>query len=217
MELTPSKKLRKFFANSKPTFYKKGDIVLRAGAAHSGAFFLKKGFVKDSCFSNDGREFTLFIFKSGDLFSYNWIFNELPNEHAFRAMSDCIIYEKKREELVEYLKANPDVLFRIGQKISVRLRGVLQRIESMAFGSASQRVISTIKLLAERFGTENSQGFTIPITFTQKDIAELIGISRETTSIEIKKLIDKGLLRRKKGHYIVTDLQKLDGKFEGAD
>lgn len=209
MELSPSEKLKKFFATSKPTFFKKGDIVLRAGSTPRSAFYLSKGYIKDSSFSSDGREFTLFIFRPSDLFSYNWIFNELPNEHAFRAISDCTVYEKSRESLVEFLNANPNILFMISQMIAIRLRGLLKRIEIMAFGNASQRISSTFYILTERFGTSKENGITIPIALTQKDIAELTGLSRETASIEVKKLIDMNVLSRQSGLYIAKDINKL--------
>lgn len=209
MELSPSEKLKKFFATSKPTFFKKGDIVLRAGSTPRSAFYLSKGYIKDSSCSSDGREFTLFIFRPSDLFSYNWIFNELPNEHAFRAISDCTVYEKSRESLVEFLNANPNILFMISQMIAIRLRGLLKRIEIMAFGNASQRISSTFYILTERFGTSKENGITIPIALTQKDIAELTGLSRETASIEVKKLIDMNVLSRQSGLYIAKDINKL--------
>lgn len=209
MDQVPSKKLKKFFATSRPIYYKKGDIVLRIGESHASAYFLKSGYVKDSCLSPDGKEFTLFIFKPGNIFSYNWIFNRIPNEHTFRAMMDCVIYEKSREGLLLFLEQNSDVQFMISQNIVTRLRGLMQRMEHLAFGTAFQKVGSILFILAERFGKNTSRGIYIPITLTQLDIAELIGLSRETTSIEIKKLMDLGLVIRTSRNYIVTNMINL--------
>ena len=206
MEQSPREKLRTFFSNSKSSFYKKGEIVLRVGDARAGAFFVKKGYVKDSGFSVDGREFTLFIFKPNDLFSYNWIFNQTPNEHSFRAITDCVIHEKSREGVLLFLEQNPDVLFMIAQNVVRRMRGFTQRIEGIIFGSASERVSSIFYILGDRFGKPDAQGnqVVIPIPFTQRDIAELIGLSRETTSIEINKLINEEVIRRASGYYIIS-------------
>lgn len=210
MNQSPSEKLESFFATSKPSFYRKGDIVLRIGDARSGAFYLKKGFIKDSSISEDGREFILFIFQPKDIFSYSWIYNEIPNEHSFKAMSDCLVYEKSREGLLVFLEQNPDVQFMISQNIVMRMRGLMQRIENMAFASAFQKVGSIISILAERFGKKNDKGITIPLSLTQQDISELIGLSRETTSIEIKKLMDMGILIRTSSYYSITNLKKLE-------
>lgn len=209
MDCSPSDRLKAFFATSRPNYYKKGDIVLRPGDARSGAFYVKRGFIKDSSTTLDGREFTLFIFKPNDLFSYSWIFNGIPNEHSFRAISECIIYEKSREGLLLFLNQNPDILFMVSQNITIRMRGLLQRAESLATGSAPQKVSSAFYLLADRFGKKSDKGVTIPIPLTQQDIAELIGLSRETTSIEIKKLVDRGIILKSTGFYIVTSITKV--------
>lgn len=209
MNLTPSEKLKKLFVTSKPIFYKKGEVVLRVGETRLGAFYVKSGYVKDLSVSSDGRNFNLFIFEPGDLFSYNWIYNKTPNEHTFKAMTDCTAYEKAREELLQFLEQNPDVQFMISQKIVKRMNGLIQRMERMAFGTASQKVSSILSILAERFGKSTIRGVVIPLALTQQDLSELIGISRETTSIEIKKLLDGGVLSRHAGQYIVHNVEKL--------
>lgn len=212
MEELPSQKLKKFFASSRPIFYKKGEVVLRIGETGSGAFYVRNGYIKDLSVSPDGREFILFIFKPGDLFSYNWIFNKVPNAHSFKAMSDCVVYEKTREGLLLFLEENPDVQFMISQNIVTRMRGLMQRMEHLAFGTASQKVSSIFAILAERFGKQVAKGVYIQLSLTQQDISELIGLSRETTSIEIKRLMDEGLLLRTSRNYIVKSTKLLNKK-----
>jgi CRP/FNR family transcriptional regulator len=129
-------------------------------------------------------------------------------------MTDCVIYEKTREGLLLFLEQNPDVQFMITQRIAIRLRGLMQRMEHMAFGTASQKVSSILGILAERFGKETSKGLRILIPLTQQDIAELVGLSRETTSIEIKKLMDEGFVTRTSRYYRIVDLKKLQRKAE---
>ncbi len=185
-------------------------MVLRVGETRLGAFYVKSGYIKDLTVSSDGRNFNLFIFEPGDLFSYNWIYNKTPNEHTFKAMTDCTAYEKTREELLLFLEQNSDVQFMISQKIVKRMNGLIQRMEHMAFGTAPQKVSSILSLLGERFGKSTPKGIVIPIALTQQDVSELIGISRETTSIEIKKLLDSNVISRHSGHYIINNVEKLN-------
>lgn len=207
---TPSEELKAFFASSKPTFFKKGDVVLRSGDVRAGAYYLKKGYVKDSAVSSDGREFILFIFQPSDIFSYNWIFNRTPNVHSFRAMTDCVIYEHSREALLQFLEKNPTALLITTQKIVTRMRGLMQRIENLAFDNALKKVGSMLCILAERFGRKTEKGIIIPIQLTQQDIANLIGVSRETTSIEIKKLMERQIINRSSGVYTVLKPKELE-------
>ena len=209
MDFTPSEKLKLFFATSNPSFFKKGDVVLRIGDELMASYYVKKGLIKDSSISFEGHEFTLFIFKPEDIFSYNWIFNQIPNEHIFRALTDCVIYQKSREGLLLFLEQNPDVMLMITQKIVIRLRGLTQRMEHLAYGTARQKVSSIINILSERFGKQNEKGVTISMKLTQQDISELIGLSRETTSIEINKLREEKILSLASGYYTILNLKVL--------
>lgn len=206
---TPSELLKEFFANSKASFFKKGDIVLRIGDIRAGAYYLKKGYIKDSSVSQDGREFILFIFQPNDVFSFNWIFNQTPNAHSFRAMTDCVIYEKSREGLLLFLEQHPEVLLMITQRLVRRLNGLMQRIENLAFDNAQKKVGSIIHILGERFGKKTERGIVIPIPLTQLDVSNLIGLSRETTSIEMKKIMEMGILTRSSGYYVIKNVKEL--------
>ncbi len=206
---TSNELLKEFFASAKPSYFRKGDVVLRIGDVRGGAYYLKKGYIKDSSVSADGREFILFIFQPTDVFSYNWIFNQTPNEHSFRAISDCVVYEKSREGFLLFLEQHPDVFLMITQRIVRRLNGLMQRMENLAFDNALKKVGSILCILGERFGKKTEKGIVIPIPLTQQDIANLIGLSRETTSIEIKKIMEMNILTRSSGLYVITKLKEL--------
>lgn len=205
--MAPDQKLKDFF-DSKPLFYKKGEIVLRSQDAPPGVYFLKKGFVKDSSVSSDGQEFTLFIFKPDDIFPYSWAFNQIPNRHDYVAITNCEVERRTRHDFLKFIEKNPDVLFMLTQWILIRLRGLLQRMEYLVFGNASQKVASMFVILSERFG-KRKNGIEIPIPLSHKDIADLVGITRETASIEIKKLIQKDYLSTSAKKYIVKQPKKL--------
>jgi CRP/FNR family transcriptional regulator len=208
MTSTPDELLKEFFITSKPSFFKKGDVVLRIGD-RGGAYYLKKGYIKDSSVSADGREFILFIFQPNDIFSYNWIFNQKPNDHSFRAITDCVIYEKSREGLLLFLEQQPEVALMITKRIVKRLNGLMQRMENLAFDNALKKVGSILCILGERFGKKTERGVVIQVPLTQQDIANLIGLSRETTSIEMKKIMEMGILTRVSGLYVIIRLKEL--------
>jgi CRP/FNR family transcriptional regulator len=82
-------------------------------------------------------------------------------------------------------------------------------MEQLAFGNATQKVASIMSILGERFGKQTEKGIQIPISLTQQDIAELIGIARETTSIELNRLMADEIIERVSGMYIIIRPQRL--------
>lgn len=208
----PGVKLENFFKLNRPTTHRKGDVVLGASDVSSFVYYLSKGYIKDSAVSKEGAEYTLFIFKPADIFPYNWAFNKLPNEHSFSAITDCVIYKCQRDDFLKFIKSDPEVLFMLTQRVLIRLRGVLQRLEYSAFGNAYKRVASIYIILSERFGVSTPDGIKISFPLSHQDIAELVGVTRETASIEVKRLESEGLIIRKHKFYILPSILRLQRK-----
>lgn len=118
-----------------------------------------------------------------------------------------------RDEFIKFIKANGDTLFDLTSRILIRLGGLLTRMEYMAYGNAHNKVASIISICAERFGHKNTQGETvIGVILTHKDIANLIGVARETVSIEIKRLENEGVIGYMGRHIVIKDPRKLRAK-----
>lgn len=201
--------VEEFFARSGVTHYKKGETILRGGDQPQGVFYIKKGYVRLYSLSKEGEELTLIIFKPGDFFPMIWAINNTSNMYYLESMTPVEVYRAPRDEFVSYIKGEPEVLFELTGRILVRLGGLLQRMEHLAFGNAYDKVASILFICAERFGTSSGKNIVIPLPLTHRDIASLLGITRETVSIEIKKLAEKKIINYKGKHIIVEDLARL--------
>lgn len=187
-------KLEKFFSKFKPIHYKKGETILRPGDIPQGVYLLKKGYIKLSSISEDGKELLLIIFKPDDFFPLMWAINNTPNTQYLETMTDVELWRAPRPAFLEFIKNNPDVFLELTSRILIRLGGILQRMEYLAFGNAYEKVASIILICAERFGEKEGENIVIQVPLTHKDIATLLGITRETASIEIKKIERKGFI-----------------------
>lgn len=183
-----------FFSQFKKFNFKKREMILRVGDEPRGVMYLKRGYVRLYSISKEGEELTLIIYKPDDIFPIVWAINNTPNEYYFEAMTPSEIYRVPREKFLIFLKENPDVLFELTSKILSRFRGVLHRMEYLVFGNAYNKVASILLICAERFGGKEGSKIIIQVPLTHKDIANLLGVTRETTSLEIKKLARKGII-----------------------
>lgn len=208
-EESASQKLEAFFRQRKLFHYKRGDSILHAGDEPPGVFYLKRGFVKLSSVSKDGEELTLIIFKPEDFFPMMWAVTEIPNAYYLEAMTTVELCRASREEFIKFIKEHNDVLFDLMGRILVRLGGLLSRMEYLTFGNAHQKVASIIHICSERFGGRVGENVEIQVPLTHRDIADLVGVTRETASIEIKKLERKGLIAFRGRHLVVRDLPNL--------
>jgi len=197
------------FAESRPIFYKRKEVILRPEDVPSGVFILKKGFVRLYTISESGEELTLVIFKSGDFFPILWAISGAPSVQYLEAMTDVEVGRVPKEKFVEFLKNNPEVEFEVLSKVSVRLEGLLERIEYLVFGSAYQKIASILVICGERFGEKKDSKILIKLILTHRDIANLVGLTRETTSLEIKKLERKGIISHQGRLILIKNIKKL--------
>lgn len=209
MRTDPRRALEEFYLKGKKIIYRKGSIILRPDEHPLGVFYLQTGYIKDTAISLDGNEFTLFIFMPEDIFPYSWTFNKIPNRYSYVAMTDCVIFRRDQSQFLDFINKNPEILFFLIQRILMRLRGIMQRLESLAFGNAQGKIASIMIILGERFGEKKDHEVKIMLPVSHKDLAELVGISRETVSIEIKKLEKKNIIRRNSRFYFIIDKRQL--------
>lgn len=209
MNVLVDKKLNSFFSKFKKYHYKKGEVILRGGDTPQGVYFIDKGYVRDYSISKEGEELTLIIFKSEDFFPMQWVFNDRINQHYFDAMSAVELWRCPKEDFISFIEENPEIFFELTSHITLRLSGIMQRMEYLVFGNAYEKVASILMICAERFGEKEGEEIIIQVSLTHKDIANLLGLTRETASIEIKKLERKNLIAYKRRHLVIKDVSGL--------
>jgi CRP/FNR family cyclic AMP-dependent transcriptional regulator len=205
----PAQKLAAFFSQHKLLSYKKHEMILRLDAPPPGVFYLKKGYVRDFAISRDGEELGLIVFKPGDFFPLQWVFKNKPNSHNFEAMTPVELYRVPKEQLLAFLQLEPEVLFALTEEIITRLGGLMDRMEHLVFGNAYERTASILFIFAERFGQQEKDMIIIPMHLPHRTIASFVGLTRETVSVEMKRLEKKGLISKAGGFVCVKNLKRL--------
>lgn len=195
----------KFLKDYPSIQYKKGEVLLRPQDRPQGIFVIQKGYVKLHAVSRDGEELTLIIFQPNDFFPMYWAFTDLTNKYYFEAFTPVEVKRMPKDVFMQLLKDRPEVLIEITSRIMVRLGGLLNRMEYLAFGSAKSRIASILLILAERFGKTMDHHVEIACPLTQKDIANLIGITRETTSTIMSSFLRKNYISYRGRHIAIKN------------
>ena len=111
MDENVSNKLNAFFTNYRASTYKKGEIFLRAGDNPNSVFYLKEGRVKKYAISHKGEEVVVNIFRPISFFPMDLVFTGEENSYYYEAITDCKVWKAPPEEVKEFLKSEPDVLY----------------------------------------------------------------------------------------------------------
>ena len=202
-------KLDKFFSAGITKQYKKGAVLVSPGQT-SGIFFLKEGIVKRYAISPNGEELTLNLYKPLSFFPLEYTVNGSLSHHYFETMTSATIIKVSSDKFLEFIKSEPEVLLDLVSRIYTGLEGFFQRMEYLMVGSANSRLIIELIIFAKRFGEKKGKSTLINLKVTEKELASLSGITRETVSREIHKLKNKGLLNYNKSTLVINDLSKLE-------
>lgn len=199
-------KVEKFFKKYKRKTYKKGEILIRADDDPPGVFYLEEGLVKKYIISKKGDELTLSIFKPTLFFPIGWALNNSKNNYFYEAMAPSTVWLAAEDRFIEFIKNEPDVLFELIKRI--HRDGLLTRTTYLMAGNAYTRLVAEIHTSIRRFGEEeNGQGM---VAITEKDLASMTGMTRETVSREIKVLKEKGLVQFSRSRLVVRNIKKFE-------
>lgn len=210
LDKNKTKEVEVFYEQFKKRSYKKGETLIRSDDDPQGIFCLTKGFVRQYTISRTGIELTLHILKPISYFPMVWAINGTPNVYNFEALTEVEVGRAPRDELVNFIKDKPKIIFELMSELLEDYAETMTRIEHLVFSDAYRRVISVLLYIAKHFGNLVGNKMIIGNRFTHQDIATLVGVARETASSEMAKLEKKGLVEYK-GHILVFDsIKKLE-------
>jgi CRP/FNR family transcriptional regulator len=190
--------------------YRKNETIIFQDDQPATMFFIKSGYIKGYDIDSQGAEQLLWIGSPGDFFPIVWAFSITPTVKYFvSAFTDAELYAVKRTEFNEFLEKNPVALQELTRQMAIHLNHTYSQLSFREKPRAEEKVAHSLHYLSERFGNTERQIKAIQLPITHQDLASLIGISRETVTVELKKLKDEGYIYYDKYQFIVHQ-KKLD-------
>lgn len=181
MDKIIQEKLITFFSKHKKVYFKKGAKIISPEFPITSGFLLEKGLVRVLSFSKNGHEVTLNLFKPFSLFPMGSIINGSINHYYYEALDDVCIYMAPKNEVLVFLKTNPDVCWDLLARIYYGLDGYFQMVEALIAGNAADKVKTHKDIAKQRFGPNYK--------FTHTQLASMAGLARETVTRKSRKLI----------------------------
>jgi CRP/FNR family transcriptional regulator, anaerobic regulatory protein len=198
-------KLEEFLKQYHVRRYPKGEIIVTQGEVPSCGYVIKKGVIKTYNLTSQGEEKPITFDTEGDALPIGWIFGKVKFAiYFYEAFTDCELYCIPRQDYMDYIKQNPEVMFEEFDRFMSRYLNNHLRVNALEQSKAAEKVVNTIHYLCLRFGKDLKPDLVqIQLPLTQQDLANFMGLTRETTGIELKKLQRRGILTYKKQNYQV--------------
>lgn len=130
-------------------------------------------------------------------------------EYFYEAYTDCVIRFVPRAMFSSMLQQDSGALYMNYTHLAGQLVSAHEQISALEHPKASDKVAFMLLHMANQVGTKvwphKSQ---LKLSVTQQEIADALGLTRETTGAELKKLELKNIISHSRKSYILS-MEKL--------
>jgi CRP/FNR family transcriptional regulator len=79
----------------------------------------------------------------------------------------------------------------------------------LAYEGTEERVTHVLLSLGEKHGVREGNALRIDIPFSQQDLADMVGASRQRVNLELNRLVKQGLIRVERCQITILDDERL--------
>ncbi|MEM5383020.1 Crp/Fnr family transcriptional regulator [Paraburkholderia phymatum] len=174
-----------------------GEYVFRRGDAPNGFFGLESGRLKACTLREDGKEAILAVVEAGNWFGQTSMAARHPRLRDVVALERSSLFVVRTRAFDELMKNQ--VFFRaIAELQSIHMNWLYRMVEDATLHSTRARIARRLLLLASGDVTMLSQS-RANVDVSQDTLAMMLGITRQTLSLELKAMAEKGAIALRYG------------------
>ena len=189
--------------------YSRKESIFSEGDTSEWFYLIKKGKVKITKLSHEGKEIILEIISPMDFFGGIAVLRGFPYPANAVAMEDTEVMKISRKNLMSILDRFPNLMYCMATNIGDRIKDSHDTLKSIALEKVESRIASLLIKLSDKAGEKTPDGVQINMKLTKQDIAEMVGTTVETSIRTMSKLSKSGILISKSGKIVIRDLIRL--------
>ncbi len=178
----------------------RGERVFARGEAGGELLLVLTGAIRVSVFARSGAEIVHNVIQAGEACGEVSLLDARPRSADAFALADCEFLAIGREATLKLLAGRPDVAANALIVLCERLRRACPQVEDALFLGTQSRLAHAILRQAQPVG-----GVELRLRATQKQLGEMIGLSRESTNKQLQIWVRRGWIEIEKGGVLVRD------------
>jgi CRP/FNR family transcriptional regulator len=197
--------LKQFCSKFPLRYFKKNRPLFYQGEVPHTAFYIKSGVAKIYNITTAGEEKIVSYVSTPGLLPTGWIFGRSRVAlYYYDTFTDCQLYSVPRAELLDFVNSNQTAsISLLDHYISMYVAATIH-LHALEQSRARDKVLHIMQFLVLRFSKPvDKNRHRIELRLTHQEIANLIGVTRETVTSEISKLTKLGILKSENLHYVV--------------
>ncbi|MFD1360181.1 Crp/Fnr family transcriptional regulator [Lentibacillus salinarum] len=196
---------------AKHRVYRHGTHIFMQGDPLTNVYFIHQGKIKIYKTDFHGREQIVNVLQPGDMFPHQGFFRQDDYPAHAEVLEDAVLIYIPIQSFEHFLVNHPEIcikLFRVLGDIIVDLQG---RLEEKILHNTYEQIIMLLLRLSRGYGKETNDGLIkLTTQFTNRELANMIGSSRETVSRTLTQLKKQNLVTTDKSGAILLDTDALE-------
>ena len=178
--------------------YGKNTVIIQRGDDASALYIMLKGQTKVYIADDGGKEIVLRLMGPGSVIGELALLADIPRTASVMTLEDSEFLVLAKRSFVQCLENYPDIAFNLIRALARQIRELTESVTDFALLDVYGRIT---KVLGESAAEEG--GRTITPKFTQQQIADRVGASREMVSKILKDLRLGGYLSVEGKRYVL--------------
>jgi CRP/FNR family cyclic AMP-dependent transcriptional regulator len=181
--------------------FAKNTVIINEGDESDSLYLILSGRVKVYLSDEDGKEVILNTQGPGEYFGELALIDEAPRSASVMTLEDSKLSIVSKRDFEACMARHPQIALRVIKGLTKRLRNLTDNVKSLALMDVYGRVARALLGLA----TEEDGKLVIHQRLTQRDIAAMIGASREMVSRILKDLTVGGYITMDKKSITINE------------
>lgn len=194
--------------------FRRGQTIFQKGDNGSSMMAVLRGRVRISVVSEEGKEMTLNVIRTGEVFGEIALLDGQPRSADATAMEETALLVVERKQFLPFLTRNQDVALRLLAVMCERLRQTSMALEQIALFELPVRLARVLIKLASDYGRTTPNGTRIDFKLSQRDLSNLVAASRESVNKQLGAWREEGVLSLDEGYIVLRRKSGLDALVE---
>ncbi len=212
------RRIEKLFSDARPKDYPKNQLIHYEGDPLSNIYLIQTGYVKAYTILDSGDTRTILILGPNDVFplsfseSLDW--ENYQIRYFYQSLSDTKLLSLPIIDLKQHIDNDKAMMSTYMSYLAASNQAIMNQLEVMKNKKAIDKVGLLLPYLISKAGKKVKPGvYQLQIKLSHQEIADLSGVTRETTTTLIKELEKADIIDQHHGKWLINTkkLEALSG------
>ena len=194
----------------------KDELLFAEGDPCDGLFVVQSGAIKVFKMAETGREQVLVIERAGSTVGELPVLDGGNFPASAAALEDSTLLFIPKREFLDLCRRNSEVAFAIIRTLAWRFRYMASLVEELSLKEVSHRLARFLRDRALSSGIRTKQGIEFPLEETNQQIAAEIGTVRDLVSRNLRRFVDRAIIKMERRKVIVLNMTELEEQATGT-